>query len=147
MRSRLAVSSCSATSSLCLARLQCVMVCEPIVTVDRRRRIQFVPRHAEFAADRGFVDAMTPAQRRYLAPDIMLARQRTQPVVQPVEGGLFGGRCGGIEALGCAADLDLDQARIGDRPLQRDPPQPPGAFGEIAGGIDGAGRVKLAEYG
>ena len=32
MRLRLAVNSCSATSSLCLARLQCVMVCAPIVT-------------------------------------------------------------------------------------------------------------------
>ena len=39
----------------------------------------------------------------------------------------------------------IEDALAIDR-LQRDPPQPPGAFGEIAGDIDGERRVKFAHH-
>ena len=66
-------------------------------------------RHAEIPADRGFVDAVTRAQRADLARKIMLARQSAQPVVQPIERDLFRRRGVGIEAGGRAADLDFDR--------------------------------------
>ena len=109
-------------------------------------RFQFVPGHAELAADRGLVDAVARAQRGDFALHIVLARQRAQPVVQAVERSLLGGRRRGIEAGRNAADLDLDRGGPGDRPLQRDPPQPADALGEIAGDIDGEGRVKFAHH-
>jgi len=34
----------------------------------------------------------------------------------------------------------------GDHHLQRDPPQPAGTFGEVAGDVDGAGCVKLTHH-
>ena len=40
----------------------------------------------------------------------------------------------------------FDRGGLGDHHLQRDPPQPAGAFGEIAGDIDGEGRVKFAHH-
>ena len=48
--------------------------------------------------------------------------------------------------VGDAADRGFDRGGLGDHPLQRDPPQPAGAFGEIAGDIDGEGRVKFAHH-
>ena len=110
-------------------------------------RFQFVPGHAEFAADGGFVDAMARAQRADFARNVVLARQRAQPVVQPVERLLLGGYRGGIEAGRHVADPGLDRGRLGDDPLQRRPPQPPGALGEIAGDVDGKRRVKLPHHG
>ena len=109
-------------------------------------RLQFVPGHAELAADRGLVDAMARAQRGDFALHVVLARQRAQPVVQPVERGLLGRRRRGIEAGHRAADRGFDRGGLGDHPLQRDPPQPAGAFGEIAGDIDGEGCVEFAHH-
>ena len=123
------------------------MVCAPIVTSGSSAKD--FSSSQDMQSSRAIAASSTPctlAQRRNLAPDIMFARQRPQPVVQAVEGGLLGGRRGGIEARRGAADLDLDRGCLGDHPLQRDPPQPPGAFGEIAGDIDGAGRVKFAHH-
>ncbi len=110
-----------------------------------RERLQLVPGHAEIAADRDFVDAVTGTQRADFTLDIELARQSAQPVVQPVERGPLGGRRAGIEADARAADFDLDRRRLGDHHLQRDPPQPAGAFGEIAGDVDGGGCVEFTQ--
>ena len=41
---------------------------------------------------------------------------------------------------------DFDRGGLVDHPLQRDPPQPAGAFGEIAGDIDGERRVEFAHH-
>ena len=41
----------------------------------------------------------------------------------------------------------LDRGGLGDHPLQRDPPQPAGAFGKIARDIDGHGSVEFAHHG
>ena len=108
-----------------------------------RERFQFIPGHAELAANGGFVDAMARAQRADFARQVVFARQRTQPVVQPLERVLLGGNRRGIET-GCrAADPGFDRGRPGDHPFQRRPPQPAGALGEIAGDVDGHGCVKL----
>ncbi len=72
----------------------------------------------------------------------------TQPVVQPVERGLLGGgRRDYRGGSGSRRSVDLDCGGAGDRPLQRHPPQPAGAFGEIAGDIDGEWGVELAQDG
>jgi hypothetical protein len=63
-----------------------------------------------------------------------------------VEGRLLGGRCRGVELDLGAADRHFDRSGLGDRPLQRDPPQPSGAFGEIARHIDGERRAKFAHH-
>ena len=45
-----------------------------------------------------------------------------------------------------AAHGGLDGRGLRDRPLQRDPPQPAGAFGEIAGDVTREGRGKFAHH-
>ncbi len=77
---------------------------------------------------------------------VVFAGQGAQPVVHPVEGGLLGCRCRSIQADGRAADRRLDRGRLGNCLRERDPPQPAGAFGEIAGDVDGEGRVKFAHH-
>ena len=124
-----------------------MIVCAPMVTSGSTGEcLQFVPRQAEIPADRGLVDAVARAQRGDLAPDIVLARQRAQPVVQAVERGLLGRRRGGIETDRRAADHGFDHLGPGDHHFQRDPPQPAAAFGEIAGDIDRQGCVEFAHH-
>ncbi len=109
-------------------------------------RLQFVPGHAEIAADRGLVDAVTRTQRGNFAPAVMHVRQRAQPVVQAFERGLLGRRRGRVETDRGAADRRFDRIGLRDHHLQRDPPQPAGALGEIAGDIDGQGCVKFSHH-
>src|SRR6059058_1202975 len=58
IRDRPIAISWLAIASVCLARLQCDRD-QGIV----RERFEFVPGHAELAADRSFIDAVTRAQR------------------------------------------------------------------------------------
>ena len=109
-------------------------------------RLQLVPGHAELPADRAFIDAVSRAQRRHLARQIVLARQSAQPAVQTIEGGLLGRRGGSIETSRSVADRDFDRTRLRDHRLQRDPPQPARAFGEIADHMHGQRCVKFAHH-
>jgi hypothetical protein len=63
--------------------------------------------------------------------------------VQPVERGLFGGGRCGVEADRRATDLGVDRIGPGDNHLERNPPQPATAFGEIAGDIGGKRRIEF----
>ena len=89
---------------------------------------------------------MPRAQCRHFVPQIMLAGQGPQPVIQAVESDLLGRRCAGIQMCRRTADRGFDRRSRGDHLLQRNPPQPPGAFGEIAGDIDGERSVELAHH-
>ena len=90
--------------------------------------------------------AASCAQHADFARNVVLARQRAQPVVQPVERLLLGSYRGNIEAGRHVADRGVDRGRLGDDPLQRRPPQPSGALGEIAGDVDGKGCVKFPHH-
>ena len=84
---------------------------------DRHQRIvreclQFLPGHAELAGDRGLVHVIARAERGDLALQVVLARQRAQPVVHPVEGRLLRRRCRGVEAGRDAADRDFDRGGL-----------------------------------
>ena len=148
MSARLVASSRSATSSLCLARLEWVRVCAPIVTSGSAAKgSQLVPGHAEFAGRsrlrrrRGGRTAQTfraPRRARSATRAASRATGRTRPPSAPASW-----LCRRV-ARPC--DLDFDRGSAGDHPLQRDPPQPPLARGEFAHGIDDAGRVKFAQH-
>ena len=66
--------------------------------------------------------------------------------MQPIERGLFRRRSVGIDTGGRAADLDFDRMGPGDHRLERDPPQPAGPFGEIAGDVDGKRCVEFTQH-
>ena len=107
-------------------------------------RLQLVPGHAELAADRALIDAVARAHGRDFARNVMFARQCPQPAVQPVERRLLAGRRPGIEADREATDFGVDRGGPGDHHLERDPPQPAGSFGEIAGDKGDKRRVELS---
>ena len=84
IRARLVAISWLAISSVCLARLQWVMVCAPMVTsgssANGFNSSQDMQSSRQIAAS---IDAMMRAERADLAGQIVAARQGAQPVVQP----------------------------------------------------------------
>lgn len=90
---------------------------------------------------------MPCAQCADLALYVRVASERAQPVVRLVEGVLLGGGIVCIDLHCRTVANDFDGLGAGDGALQRLPPQPAGAFGEIAGDIDRERRVVFAHHG
>ena len=147
MRARLIAISWPAIASLCLARLQWLMVWAPIVTsgssangfssshdMQSSRQIAFsstpwraqsalTSRRISCSPGNARIQSCSRSNAACLASIVAASRRTATPPI-----------------------FDFDALRLGDHRLQRDPPQPAGPLGEIAGDIDRQRCVKLAHH-
>ncbi len=146
IRSRLTRISRIASASLSRARLQWLALYAPMVTSGSPgERSQF---GQDMHSSRGIAASSMPCRAQLAdgALDLLVVGQRAQPVVDLVERLLLGGRVAGVKPQGCAVADDLDHVGFGDDALQRHPPQPSVAIGEIAGDIDRERRILRAHH-